>query len=286
MHGDLPETAQVTTPNGGLHIYFRYVDGTRNRGALGGGVDNSLRRRIRGYGRQHHGRRSRLRMGNAPVDGELPAIADAPDWLLELLLPKAKPEGAPKEYNPSGVGNTAYVQAAIESELSELARAPDGTKNNRLNDSAFALGQFVGAGVLSYAEAERELQAIASQWGYFAKSCGTIRNGLNAGMRSPRDIPEPQWDDSNTRLVDISRMIENGLKKARAAAEAALPERYETSVNPQMIPSGNILTQKIRKTNRTPRTGRQKSRPFWSQRLSTGLTRERFHGASLPMAIT
>ncbi len=51
-------------------------------------------------------------------------------------------------------------------------------------------------------------------------------------MRSPRDIPEPQWEDSNTRLVDISRMIENGLKKARAAAEAALTERYDSTSEP------------------------------------------------------
>lgn len=229
LHGDLPETAQVTTPNGGLHIYFRYVDGTRNRGALGGGVD------IRSEGGYVVTAGSVMADGRAyewvtpPADGELPAIADAPDWLLELLLPKAKPEGAPKEYNPSGVGNTAYVQTAINNELAELAATPQGGRNNAINDAAFALGQFVGAGVLSYAEAERELQAIASQWGNFAKSCGTIRNGLNAGMRSPRDIPEPQWDDSNTRLVDISRMIENGLKKARAAT---LTERYEAASEP------------------------------------------------------
>ncbi len=41
-------------------------------------------------------------------------------------------------------------------------------------------------------------------------------------------------------------MIENGLKKARAAAEATLTNGTIVPANPQMIPNGNILTRKIR----------------------------------------
>lgn len=231
-HGPLPVTARVTTPNGGLHVYFNYVVGTRNRGALGGGVD------IRSEGGYVLAAGSQMSDGRAyewsPAGDVVPSIADAPEWLLALLLPKPAPAGV--AYHPSSIGNTPYVTAAIQSELDHLASTPSGGRNNRLNDAAFALGQFVGAGVLARSEAERELQAIAQPWGNFPKSCGTIRNGLNAGMLNPRTIPEPSFQEDNTRLVDVSRMIANGIAKGKAklaavqedaVSEPAVPEPAE-----------------------------------------------------------
>ena len=217
-HGPLPETARVTTPNGGLHIYFNYVVGTRNRGALGSGVD------IRSEGGYVLAAGSRMADGRAyrwtspdsdsTIENTIPPIADAPDWLLDLLLPQNFPATS-HHHMPSSIGNTAYVAAAIKAELDDLANTPQGARNNRLNDAAFALGQFVGAGALAHSEAERELQAIAQPWGNFPKSCGTIRRGLTDGARQPRHIPEAEQHQDNTRLVDITRMIQNGIAKAK-----------------------------------------------------------------------
>lgn len=219
-HGQLPPTARVITPNNGLHIYFNFVSGVRNRGGLGAAVD------LRGEGGYVLAAGSVMADGRAyrwtPESTTIPDIADAPEWLLELLLPKAHTAAAP--YHPHAIGNTAYVNRAIELELAELAEAPQGTRNNRLNDAAFALGQFVGAGVIAHGEAERELQAIAQPWGNFPKSCGTIRNGLTAGEKQPRHIPEPEWVDDNTNLININRMIARGLEKAKALEEAAKEE--------------------------------------------------------------
>jgi hypothetical protein len=236
-HGPLPETARVTTPNGGLHIYFNYVVGTRNRGALGGGVD------IRSEGGYVLAAGSQMSDGRAyewsPVGdasgGAVPPIADAPEWLLALLLPK--PSTATNSYHPSAIGNTPYVTAAIQSELDNLASTPSGGRNNRLNDAAFALGQFVGAGVLARSEAERELQAIAQPWGNFPKSCGTIRNGLNAGMLNPRAIPEPSFQEDNTRLVDVSRMIANGIAKGKAKLAAVHEDAVSEEVPAEPEPA-------------------------------------------------
>jgi len=236
-HGPLPETARVTTPNNGLHIYFKYVVGTRNRGALGGGVD------IRSEGGYV------LAAGSVMADGrayqwadDTRTIAEAPTWLLALLLPRASSATSTYQPSASSVGNTPYVTAAIDAELSDLASTTQGGRNNRLNDAAFALGQFVGAGALAYSEAERELQAVAQPWGNFAKSCGTIRNGLEAGMRNPRVIPEPTQD--NTRLIDITRMIENGIRKAKAehTAHHEHTERYETTQQDEDIPERDETT--------------------------------------------
>lgn len=249
-HGALPETARVTTPNGGLHIYFNYVVGTRNRGALGSGVD------IRSEGGYVLTAGSRMADGRAykwePDATGIPPVADAPEWLLDLLLPKHQPAND-YHHSPSVIGNTSYVSAAVTSELNDLAMAPEGTRNNRLNDAAFALGQFVGAGALAHSEAERELQAIAQQWDNFPKSCGTIRRGLTDGAKQPRHIPEADFQHDNTRLVDITRMIQNGIAKAKKKGEASAhdyrndetgelttddhPEEHPTNEEPAVGPS-------------------------------------------------
>ena len=218
-HGPLPDTARVTSPNGGLHIYFKYVAGTRNRGALGAGVD------IRSEGGYV------LAAGSTMVNGrsykwetDTREIADAPAWLLDLLLPKSAP--AHTQYSLSAATNNAYVDAAVDRELADLASAPMGTRNNALNDAAFSIGTIVGAGALSEAEARALLQDVARGWGRdWSRCCKTIENGLKAGIQNPRHIPEPDFPaHDNTRLVDITRMIQRGLEKGRLREQAAAVE--------------------------------------------------------------
>lgn len=211
-HGPLPHTKRVKTPNGGLHIFFRYVPGTRNRGALGAGVD------IRSEGGYVVAGGSAMTDGRAYAweDADAP-IADAPDWLLALVLkPKAEPSYTGATYRPGQ--NERYVNAAVDAELRELSSTPQGARNNALNDAAFSLGQLVGAGALARSEAEAALFSVASVWSNHKLSLGTIKRGLDAGERQPRQIPDANNDNDNTRLVDISRMIERGLAKAEKKA--------------------------------------------------------------------
>lgn len=215
-HGPLPDTARVTSPNGGLHIYFKYVVGTRNRGALGAGVD------IRSEGGYVLAAGSTMANGRSyKWETDTREIADAPAWLLDLLLPKSAP--AHTQYSLSAATNNAYVDAAVDRELADLAGAPMGTRNNALNDAAFSIGTIVGAGALSEAEARALLQDVARGWGRdWSRCCKTIENGLKAGIQNPRHIPEPDFPaHDNTRLVDITRMIQRGLEKGRLREQAA-----------------------------------------------------------------
>lgn len=215
-HGPLPDTARVTSPNGGLHIYFKYVVGTRNRGALGAGVD------IRSEGGYVLAAGSTMANGRSyKWETDTREIADAPAWLLDLLLPKSAP--AHTQYSLSAATNNAYVDAAVDRELADLAGAPMGTRNNALNDAAFSIGTIVGAGAISEAEARALLQDVARGWGRdWSRCCKTIENGLKAGIQNPRHIPEPEFPaHDNTRLVDITRMIERGLEKGRLREQAA-----------------------------------------------------------------
>lgn len=205
-HEPLPATLSATTAGGGKHYYFKFTEGVRNRGNFGPGLD------VRGVGGFVIAPGSVTAAGGRyEWDNDLEPV-DAPAWLLDLVVRREQPA-----HIPTGTAhtNSAYVNAAVDRELADLASTGMGNRNNKLNDAAFALGTFVGAGALAESEARALLQDVARGWGRdWARCCKTIENGLQAGKRNPRDIPAPDRGD-NTRLVDITKMIENGLRKAK-----------------------------------------------------------------------
>lgn len=213
-NGQLPATARAKTMGDGTHIFFRHQEGIRNRGKLGIATD------IRGEGGYIVAPGSRTVDGRSYEWTDESEIAEAPDWLLQLLLPPPQPEyRGDWQYKPGD--NDRYVNRAVEAELTELASTPAGNRGYQLNASAFAIGQLVGAGGLSRDEAEHGLYSAAVSCGVAQKdgereTRAKIRRGLDAGAKQPRQIPQPSHDNDNTRLVDISRMIANGLARARA----------------------------------------------------------------------
>jgi hypothetical protein len=215
-HGVLPETAKVNTPSGGCHYYFK-CNGleVRNRGQLAPGID------VRGDGGYVIVPGS-VRSDGYPYEWAVAGeSAESPSWLLEKVIrpkPPAKPSAT------TGVTNQRYVEAAINGELAKLIGTASG-RNSQLNDSAFALGQFVGAGELSHSDAEIRLYAAAVANGYTAKdgeraARATIKSGLEAGAGEPRAIPEPsrrQYDDLDG-------------DEAAAAAEQVIPSAANDNI--------------------------------------------------------
>jgi hypothetical protein len=241
-HHPLPATARARTMGGGTHIFFAHVDGIRNRGGLGQCVD------VRGEGGYIIAPGSVARDGNGYAWIDDSPIAEAPDWLLDLLLPPARPAQT-YEYHYTPGGNDPYVERAVEDELRKVATTGKGSRGYQLNASAFSIGTLVGAGALSRGDAESRLFDAARACGVLAadgerQTWAKIRRGLDAGERQPRQIPEGQQQD-NTRLVDISRMIANGLAKARgetpekhaekSAPNAESEKRIQTSDSTQAV---------------------------------------------------
>lgn len=121
-------------------------------------------------------------------------------YTLNELEQWAKPfmeqEQAPRPGNGHGSrlpGHEAYAQAALTAELTKLARAPQQGqgRNIQLNQSAYALGQLIGAGVLDQGSAEAGLYGVAASIGLSDKEIrGTIRSGIEAGIKEPRQLPE------------------------------------------------------------------------------------------------
>lgn len=193
-HGaQLPETFTVRTPSGGLHLYFRPpVDGPAPRNTvrrLGPLIDT---RGVGGYvvapGSRVDGVEYRI-LDDAP-------IAVLPEWISALLRPM---EERPVAGEPLSLATAlgpvrsqlggAYAHSALERELTRVAAARVGTRNDTLNRAAYSLGTLVGSGLLERAEVEIELTRAARSAGLDAReTAATLRSGLTAGIARPRRL--------------------------------------------------------------------------------------------------
>lgn len=191
---ELPgDTLTVTTPSGGLHLYYaapagvelRNTGGVQGRG-LGWKIDT---RAAGGYmvapGSVIDGRTYRM-LHDGPVR-ELPA------WLAHRLAPPPLP---PAPVVPLRVGSgrrSKYLDAAIRAEALRVHQAPGGQRNAALYAAAVALGQLVAGGVMSADEHMRVLLTAAGRHlvcGAYSEHQArqTIRSGLRAGANRPRHI--------------------------------------------------------------------------------------------------
>jgi hypothetical protein len=67
--------------------------------------------------------------------------------------------------------------------------APEGTRNDQLNRSAYVLGQLVGARVLGAEAAGTALLNAAMRTGLSEQEAtATIRSGMASGIRHPRKV--------------------------------------------------------------------------------------------------
>ncbi len=90
-------------------------------------------------------------------------------------------------------GNSAYGLAALHREADDVANAPEGQRNNRLNLAAFRCGQLVAGGELDHRYAVDTFVTAALRCGLSLQEAmghdgrhGTITSGLTGGMKSPR----------------------------------------------------------------------------------------------------
>jgi Bifunctional DNA primase/polymerase, N-terminal len=157
------KTRTVMTGGGGLHLYFRMPardhvtpDQARDHvtpDLIGGGRDGDVRNRagllpgidIRGDGGYVVVPPSLHESGQRYKWLEESEVADAPQWLLDLLMPTQT------------AGHRAYVDKACEEEIAVVAGAVKGARNDTLNRAAFNLGTLVGAGLLDRGAMEEAL---------------------------------------------------------------------------------------------------------------------------------
>jgi hypothetical protein len=101
---------------------------------------------------------------------------------------------AQKKTAPAGMATVtpirvsrSYVKAAVDRELATLAATRQGSRNDQLNRSSFALGQLVSAGVLAEAGTIEVLARTARSIGLPEPEIqATITSGIAAGKAQPR----------------------------------------------------------------------------------------------------
>ncbi|WP_312405252.1 AAA family ATPase [Rhizobium sp.] len=237
-HGALPPTARATTANGGTHIFFNHVEGVRNRAAIADGVDT------RGEGGYIVGPGSVMADGRRydwiDHDGDgLPPIADAPEWLIDMVISKAPEPVAtkPREYTyqPEPNGSTErYAAKAFTMELDRLSSAPKGQRGQQLFASACSIGELVAGGYISRSEAEAGLLDSAISNGLVGtdgeRQCrDKIKRGLDKTANSPRQIPERDYDNDNgSDPAAMAKMVERHLAK-----KAATPDEQQLEPVPE-----------------------------------------------------
>lgn len=130
-----------------------------------------------------------------------------------LIAPLLKPKPAtatPVAHRHSAPGNganhrgDAYAATALDGELDELARTPEGNRNAQLNTAAFNLGLLVADGLLNESDIADQLVATAVAIGLGEREAtATVRSGIDAGMRSPRrNLPD--FTDSQQRPMMVA----------------------------------------------------------------------------------
>lgn len=185
-NGPLPRTWTARTGSGGYHLWFAATSRVGNgRGKLPPSID------VRGSGAGQvavwpsiHPSTGRAYQWLVAPDA-MP-IADAPPWLLALLTRPEPPSCIPRP--PLRYTNgSRYGLAAVKRITEELATLPCGSRNESMNQAAYALGQLVGGNELRDTTALDALYAIAEAWGQdIAKSKSTIDRAFNAGRAVPR----------------------------------------------------------------------------------------------------
>jgi Bifunctional DNA primase/polymerase, N-terminal len=180
-------TFAVHTPSRGWHLYYSAPAelALRNtQGVLGWKIDT----RARGGYVVAPGSRVPSGAYELIIDRE---VAELPGWLHQALTPDPPSvhSAAPLAAATSTGG---YTLAALRGEAERVRSAPPGQHNAMLCRAAYALGQLVGAGLLTEEIARAELTAAADALISVDCDCTpreitrVITAGLAAGARNPR----------------------------------------------------------------------------------------------------
>lgn len=187
----IPKTPCVATSKG-RHYYFKWPGfNVRNQVNRSEGYD------IRGDGGYVVGPGSVHPSGTvydwlvSPLDA---VFADAPEWLVDIVTKTNQPVPRQQIIQAENVqidAYSGYASAALDAEICLLRAQTEGSRNDQLNKSAFALGQLVGAGVLQYDQVYDQLYTAALDIGLLERETqASLNSGLTAGIKEPRQLPQ------------------------------------------------------------------------------------------------
>lgn len=115
-------------------------------------------------------------------------------WLKISSAPKADERRPMPARSDPLTSEADWAQAALGNESHAVAIAPYGTRNHRLNQAAFSLGQIEGKGLLQHEVIVAALCQACEENGLWAEDHAqclrTIDSGISAGVKEPRGPAE------------------------------------------------------------------------------------------------
>lgn len=219
----LPAGPRALTGGDGMHYLFVHPGGEwPNRAAFRPGLD------VRGDGGYIVAPPSLHVTGNRYewIDPDLP-VPDAPGWLLQLIKkpdPPPRTASTPAAPRPATNGNTPYGLAALDREITDLATAVEGTRNNTLIKVAMQLYELVNGGELDAGTVDDQLRHTARQIGLgdheidttlrsaHTRTAGAARHAPPRPERvvTPVEEPPPPGDDDAPHGPTASRRAAAG----------------------------------------------------------------------------
>lgn len=216
-HGDMPVTPTARSgayaAGRGWHFLFRAFPNAANTdGQVGVGIETKVRGCVT-VAPSLHASGQIYEWTHRP---SVTPVADAPAWLADWFderertaeEARARFRNAPK-LDVSKIPE-AYVQRAVAGEIQAVSTAGQGGRVTQLYRSSCRLGNFVGAGLLSEAQAWSAMQSAALANG-LVKDDGRrsvdvhIANGIRHGAQTPAEVPDrpspPRLDTRAARAI-------------------------------------------------------------------------------------
>ncbi|MEU0030808.1 bifunctional DNA primase/polymerase [Streptomyces sp. NPDC006335] len=200
-------TLRVSTPSGGLHVWYRSTGNRRWKSSAGSSPGRALAWQVdvRAHGSYIIAPGTTTQHGTYTPVGDVREPAALPQWLAQELdrtghLP-APTIPAPRPVPPraqqavlaagGGRGPAERTLAAILAPVEACGQVPAGAGfSDTLNRAAYTLGGLIAAGRLPHQEAEQALKdtATAARPGQDLRIEQIIRSGLSAGLQRPLHV--------------------------------------------------------------------------------------------------
>jgi hypothetical protein len=251
-HGKLPDTRMAESPSGSEHrIYNHPGRGIKVKSSdIAPGVD------IKGDGGMFVAPPSVRSDGAYRWLNDLP-IADAPQWLIDLVTEPIKEDAKPSAANiyeqqaDKQMSRAAWAAKALRNVANELRDTDKGTRNHKLYKCAFRLGTMVAREWIARDVVERELEDAAKVCGLVddgrAAVRATIKSGIEGGLKCPHDdLPvredAPSKENGGTlkaKLMQTSAEFVAGFVPPDYLIDGLLQRRYVYSLT---APTGSGKT--------------------------------------------
>jgi putative DNA primase/helicase len=188
----IPATLTVATGSGGRHYYFRWPGGSYSNSkpfGKGSGIDIKANGGFVVAPPSISGRGSYTFHQDIT---DISQIARAPGWIIRAMKEHQDRQLGKIVGNPPAVPDKQlrrYMEAVLEGVISMLRHAPEGERNNTLNQAAFRLGQFGSYGLVHESEARQLLTDAGLAIGMTRREvANTITSGWRSGLTDPADL--------------------------------------------------------------------------------------------------